>query len=178
MKLTSLSLRWTSRITFIACIVFLLTGIFSKSFAVPTDETPDALAAANAWLAQIDTGKYDESYASGCIAFHEKLTPDKWNLVLKAIRAPHGSVQSRKDTSRIPKPDGFEGLDGPCMIIEYYTIFKNSIASEQVVMKKENGKWKGAGYSLGPKSTSDPAPVTTITTETVPAASAPAPATK
>jgi len=153
-----------------ACIVFLLTSIFSKSFATPEDDNANALAAANAWLAQIDAGQYDESYATGCIAFHEKLSQDKWVLVLKTIRAPHGPIQSRKQTIEIPKPTGLEGLDGECMVLQYYTIFKDlTPASEQVVMKKEDGKWKGAGYSLGPKSTFDPAAALAPSTPPAPA---------
>ncbi len=156
-----------------ACAGFLLAAVAAKSQAEPTDSnSSEALAAAKAWLAQIDAGHYLDSYTAGCIAFHEKVPQDKWLTVLKTIRQPQGNLVSRKETGHTYKPDGFEGLDGQCMIVTYDTSFKNlAVAIEQVVVKKENGAWRGAGYIVGPKPSTDatpnapPAPTTEIQTQ-------------
>ena len=115
---------------------------------------------AQAWVAQIDAARYDDSYAAGCVAFHEKVSADKWNSVLKTLRLPLGAVVNRKESSHLDKPDGFEGLDGECMVIKYTTSFKNlPDAIEIIVVKKEDGKWKGAGYNVLPKQATEPNPV-------------------
>lgn len=145
------------RLTMALGASLLLAGSFSRSWAEPEATTlAEATAAARAWLAAIDAEKYQQSYDAGCIAFHEKVASDKWILVLRTIRMPEGTVVSRKESGHTYKPDGFEGLDGQCMIITYDTSFsKLPSAVEQVVVKRENGKWLGAGYIVGPKPSTD-----------------------
>jgi len=156
MKSFRCSLFRIIRITATACIVFFVAGAFLQSLAAPGESPVEAQAAARAWVAQIDAGQYEESYLAGCIAFHEKITKDKWVLGLKAVRAPHGAVVSRSETSHVLKPNGYQGLDGECMIIEYDTSFKNlPDGTEEVVMKHEDGIWKGAGYTVGSKTAPD-----------------------
>jgi len=135
---------------FAFCVAFLFAGSF-RSIAADGD-TAGAQAAAQSWLALIDNGKYEDSYAAGCIALHQKIAHDSWNLGLKAVRTPHGTLLSRKETSHTLKPNGFEGLDGQCLVLQYDTAFKNlPNGFEVVIMKYENGKWKGAGYTVGAK---------------------------
>jgi hypothetical protein len=148
------------RVTTSLCIGILLVASLSKSLAAPGDNSADALAMAQAWMAQIDAGLYDDSYTAGCVAFHEKVSADKWGSVLKTLRLPLGAVVNRKETSHVEKPDGFEGLDGECLVIKYETSFKNMAAAiEVVVVKREDGKWKGAGYNVLPKQATEPNPV-------------------
>jgi len=59
------------------------------------------------------------------------------------------------------------------MIITYDTSFKSlPTATETIVLKWEDGKWRGAGYSAGPKTSPnsapppEPEPTTEIHTET------------
>jgi hypothetical protein len=147
----------------IVCLGSLLIALTSKSLAAPADSSAAALAMARAWIAQIDAGQYDDSYSIGCIAFHERVSLDKWVSVLKTLRQPLGPVVNRKEISRTDKPDGFEGLDGECMVIKYDTSFKKLPATlEVVVIKREDGKWKGAGYNVIPKQAIESAPVPTV----------------
>jgi hypothetical protein len=113
----------------------------------------EALATAKNWVAEIDAGKYEESYAEGCTALHNKVTHDQWITVLKAIRPALGDVVSRKEDSHSYKPDGYEGLDGECMVIKYDTsLTKMPSLIEVVVLKREDGKWRGAGYNAQPQT--------------------------
>jgi hypothetical protein len=112
----------------------------------------EALAAAHGWLAQIDSGKYEESYDAGCLAFHNKVTQVQWTTVLKSLRPPLGTVVSRKVVKTEYKPDGLEGLQGECMVITYNTAFsKVPTDLEIVVLKREDGQWRGAGYNAQPQ---------------------------
>jgi hypothetical protein len=84
------------------------------------------------------------------------LSQDKWVLVLKTIRNAWGKVVNRNQISHIYKPNGYDGLEGECMVITYDTTFaKLDSAMEVVVLKWEDGKWLGAGYNAGPKPVAD-----------------------
>ena len=75
---------------------------------------------------------------------------DQWINVLKALRAPWGAVVDRQQLSHVYKPNGVPGLDGECMVITYTTNFKNyTNVTENVVLKWEDGQWRGAGYFAG-----------------------------
>jgi hypothetical protein len=122
----------------------------------PADENQamvnDAVAAAQSWLAQIDAGKYEESYDEGCLAFHNKVSELQWTTILKSLRPPLGTVVSRKVVKTEYKPDGLEGLQGECMVITYNTAFSRvPVDLEIVVLQREDGHWRGAGYNAQPQ---------------------------
>jgi hypothetical protein len=143
--------------------ILVLAGIFCFFFAAmpkvlasAEDQIDNALVTSKAWVAQIDAGQYDESYAFGCDAMHDKVAQDRWAQVLKALRVPWGRVVSRKQISHIYKPNGWEGSEGEFMVITYDTSFQRlSPATEVVVLKWEDGKWRGAGYNAGAKVSPD-----------------------
>jgi hypothetical protein len=120
-----------------------------------SDQTiQEARTAAQAWLAEIDTGKYEQSYLEGCTAFHNKVSKQQWITVLQATHPAIGNLVSRKESSIAYKPDGYEGMDGECMLIMYNSAFsKLGPTLEAVVLKREDGKWRGAGYNAQPQVT-------------------------
>ena len=163
MKSFRFSSGWTARLLTVMYITFLFAAASVKNFAASDDNAAEATAVAQAWMAQIDAGHYEEVYAAGCIAFHEKVSLDKWVSVLKTIRIPLGTVTSRKEITHLNKPDGFEGLDGQCIVFKYATSFsKLPEALEVVVVKREDGHWKGAGYNLMPKQAAESKAVPTV----------------
>ena len=137
-----------------ACLAVLLLSSLIRLHA-DSDPNPaavnSAVTSAQTWLSQIDTGKYDQSYADGCLAFHNKVTHEEWVTVLKALRPPLGSVVSRKLTGHVYHSDGFQGLEGECIVITYNTVFSKMPSDvETVVLKHEDGRWRGAGYNAQP----------------------------
>jgi len=151
-----------------AAALLLVAGRLN-AVASAEDQIDEAVAASKNWVTQIDTGRFEESYSFTCSEMHDKTPEDRWILVLKALRRPWGAVVTRKQLSHIYKPNGVPGLNGECMVITYDTSFKNlSPATEIVVLKWEDGKWRGAGYNAGPKQTDDagPPPLPANTTET------------
>ncbi len=130
----------------------------------------EALSSAKSWLAEIDAAQYEQSYAEGCTAFHNKVPHDQWVTVLKALRPPLGPLVSRKEASHTYKPDGYEGLDGECMVIIYNSVFTQIPSEiEVVVLKREDGKWRAAGYNAQPQVTAQddqPPPEASTTTTT------------
>src|ERR1700692_3358620 len=155
---------------FLAGIFCFLFAASPKALASAEDQIDDALVVSKAWVALIDAGQYDDSYASACGAMHDKVPQDRWAEVLKALRTPWGPVLSRRQISHIYKPNGYEGSEGEYMVITYDTSFQRfSSATEIVVLKWEGGKWRGAGYNAGPKSSPDDnaaPPPSSSTTET------------
>jgi len=128
-------------------MVFVLAlALATLSYA--DDPSASALSAARNWLVQIDAGQYEQSYDEGCTAFHNKTPENEWLTVLQAIRTPLGTPVNRQEVGHSYKPDGFEGLDGECMVITYNTTFsKGALETEVVVLKREAGTWRGAGYN-------------------------------
>jgi hypothetical protein len=156
----------------VACCLLLV--------AVPAFSAPDqdpfnsALSAAKAWLGLIDQGHYDESYDAGGAALHDQL-PDRktWSSSLKIMRSAWGDILDRKPTQHLYQPNGFSTLPGECMVIAFETdTKKQSTVTEMVIMRYEDGQWRGAGYTMGSKPGAQPdmapAAVSTTTQETVP----------
>jgi hypothetical protein len=157
----------------LAGIFCLLLTAMPKALASAEDQIDSALASAKTWVAQIDAGQYDDSYAFGSDAMHDKVAQTRWGQVLKALRTPWGPVVSRKQISHVYKPNGFEKSEGEFMVITYDTSFqKLGEATEIVVLKWEGGKWRGAGYNAQPKMPDDgsapPAPPGTTEIHTDP----------
>jgi hypothetical protein len=153
MKSTRLLLKTVVVLAGITGLFFALT---SGAYASAEDQVDNGLAVAKGWVAQIDQAKYDESYAFGCEAMHQKVPQDNWEQVLKALRTPWGDVTDRTQLSHVYKPNGFEGASGEFLVITYDTTFKQmNNVKEVVVLKWEDGKWRGAGYNAGRKESDD-----------------------
>jgi len=147
-KRNSLRARSSLLLTIAACVAGLFPARVSAS---AENQIEQAVTASRAWVAQIDAGKYDDSYNFTCGETRDRFPQDRWVAVLKAIRTQWGGVISRTQLSHIYKPNGVPGLDGECEVITYATNFKNlSNAQETVVLKWEDGQWRGAGYRAGP----------------------------
>ncbi|MCE0499059.1 MAG: DUF4019 domain-containing protein [Methylacidiphilales bacterium] len=152
MKVALIPSAWRKRLLVLAGISSLLFASGRPALATSGDSSDAALVAAKAWIAQIDAGDYVESYNAGCDAFHQQVTQQKWVMVLKAFRPSYGEIVSRREVSHSYKENGFNGMDGEYMIVTYDTTFSRLQGGyEKVVLKFEDGKWRGAYYEAGPK---------------------------
>lgn len=150
------SIRLPVFVTTLLLTFTLLLAARPNAVASAEEQSNEAVAASNNWVKQIDAGKYEDSYSFTCGSMRDITPQDRWIAVLKALRTPWGNVVTRRTLSHIYKPNGLKGLNGECMVITYDTNFKNlSQAQEEVVLKWEDGKWRGAGYTAGPKLPED-----------------------
>jgi hypothetical protein len=136
----------------VAALLLCASGMLR---ADPADDSraKEAVAAAQHWLTEIDANKVEESYGDGCAAFQNKVSKQQWITVMNALRPSIGNLTSRSEQSADYKPDGFEGLEGECVVIKYNSVFSViGPALEVVVMKRENGQWRGAGYNVQPQT--------------------------
>jgi hypothetical protein len=139
-----------------AALVGLLTLAGPAAFASGEQHVDDGLVASKNWIGQIDAGRYDDSYSAASGEMRDKVPQDRWSLVLKSIRDPWGAVVNRHQLSHVYKPNGFEGTEGEFLVITYDTSFqKLPEATELVVLRWEDGQWRGAGYNAGPKPSAD-----------------------
>ena len=91
----------------------------------------------------------------------------EWETALKIIRGAWGSVLSRKESQHLYQPNGIVGLNGECMAIAFDTnTEKQGGMVEMVIMRFEDGKWRGVGYTMGAKAAQTPegAPAAVSTT--------------
>jgi hypothetical protein len=150
----------------IACLFFAASP---QAIASAEDQIDPGLSVSKNWVSEIDDGRYEQSYDEGCDAMRLKVTEERWEQILKALRNPWGNVVDRTQTKHVYKPNGFEGTSGEFLVITYDTNFKKMPGvTEVVVLKWEDGKWHPAGYNAGPKPNDDGSetPSNTATTET------------
>lgn len=109
-----------------------------------------ATASAKAWVALIDSNRYDESWDHSAEAFKKTLTKEQWRATITPVREPLGSVTSRNVKSK-EFTKTLPGVpDGSYVVIKCETSFQNKqSAVETIVMTLEkDNKWRVAGYFI------------------------------
>ena len=138
----------------ILCSAFLLN---TTEAAAPTFKAkgkvvtadPEAVAAANRWLAKVDTGNYRDAWD----AFAPRIkrggtaTEDQWVGYEKSRRTPLGHAVSRA-LFRARFTNILAGApDGNYEFLDYRTSFeRKKQAFEVVTLTKESGHWEVSGY--------------------------------
>jgi hypothetical protein len=116
----------------------------------PADQSSTAAAersAAEAWIGLIDQQRWDESWTSASAIFHARLPQAGWAEAIKPIRQSLGAVVSRSlvSASRMVTMPG--APDGEYEVVRFVTRFAHKQnAVETVVLAREGGEWKVAGY--------------------------------
>lgn len=107
-------------------------------------------AAATAWLALTDAGKYAQSWDEAASRFKTAVGKADWEKALRAVRAPLGALRSRRVesatfTRRIPGAP-----EGEYVVIVYATQFANKPDSTETVtpMHDKDGAWRVSGYYI------------------------------
>lgn len=121
--------------------------------AAPTQAAPDTAPAkgvALGFLAQLDAGKFAESWTDGAALLRGAVPQDQWNGVVGSMRAPLGAVQSRKLLSSTFTRTLPGAPDGEYVMVQYQTEFANKAGAIETVtpMREADGSWKVAGYFL------------------------------
>ena len=123
------------------------------TLSAPAIASADALtldvATANAWLEQLDTKNWNESWEGTGKLFQSNLTQEQWVKTAQALREPLGAVLSRhilgvtKTTALPGAPDGEYG------VLTYSAAFTNKASAvETVVLARDGAQWKIVGYFI------------------------------
>jgi hypothetical protein len=113
-------------------------------------ENPKTAAAAQSWLAQIDSGNYAKSWKEASAYFRGALTEKAWTDALNGARKPLAKLVSRKLT-KAQNAQSLPGApDGNYVVMQFDTSFINKKDAVETVtfMQEKDGKWKAAGYYI------------------------------
>ena len=109
-----------------------------------------AMAAAEAWLALIDAGRYAESWVAAASLFTAAVTQPDWERMVKAGRGPLGRLTSRTLQSATFTRTLPGAPDGEYVVLRYATLFERKASAVEIVtpMRDPDGAWRVAGYYI------------------------------
>jgi len=108
-------------IRILAAVLFLVPA--AVLLAADAQAEKDAEAAARAWLAGVDAGKYGASWEAASSEFRKSMTKTQWEDALAKVRAPLAAVLSRKLTSATFTKTLPGAPEGAYVVIQYETDF-------------------------------------------------------
>jgi hypothetical protein len=109
-----------------------------------------ALSAAEAWLALIDAGKYEESWDAAAPLFQLNVPKEQWAFAALGARGPLGKLVERKRAGST-WADGLPAApDGAYVVAEFRSAFamKASAVERVTMMRTAGGEWRTAGYFI------------------------------
>jgi hypothetical protein len=132
-------------------LALTLTGQVRAQEDVSVQATRDAQAAAESWLAVVDSAHYAVSWSQAAAAFRAAVSQQTWDSTLGQVRTPLGAVQSRallgaQYTTTLPNAP-----PGEYVVLQFRTVFAGRAepAVETVVpMKERDGTWRVSGYFI------------------------------
>jgi hypothetical protein len=118
--------------------------------ACSKDAKKSAIESAEAWLAQVDAGKYGESWDQSAELFRSVLTKEQWVVSLNSVRKPLGAVEKREVLVATPMTNPPGAPPGEYLVIQFSTDFANKKGAIETVtpMREEGGDWRVSGYYI------------------------------
>ncbi len=137
------------RARFVGVILAILVSAAS-AVAEDKEAVGKAQAAAKGWLELTDSGKYGQSWDEAASLFRAAITRADWEKALKGVRAPLGSLVSRKVRSATFTRSVPGAPDGEYVVIQFDTQFQNKAAAVETVtpMREKDGSWRVSGYYI------------------------------
>jgi hypothetical protein len=128
-------------------LVCLLALVMSPRDGLAQDTTA-AETAATAWLAQVDAGKYADSWTSAATAFKQAVTQEKWQDAVKRVRDQVGALKSRTKASAAPMTNPPGAPAGEYVIFQYSATFEQRATATETVtaVRDADGSWRIVGY--------------------------------
>jgi Protein of unknown function (DUF4019) len=136
-------------IRILTALLFVLSSV--DVHAADAKAEKDAEAAARAWLAGVDNGKYGASWESASSTFRKALTKTQWEDALAKVRAPLAAVLSRTFQSATYTKTLPGAPEGEYVVIQYETDFsghQGKMTETVTPMKEKDGSWKVSGYYI------------------------------
>jgi hypothetical protein len=112
----------------------------------------DARAAAERWLALVDSGRYAASWDSAAVAFRRAVTQPQWVDGVQRARAPLDPLGARRFATGHFARDLPNAPPGEYVVLTYQTAAaRGATVIETVVpMKDPDGRWRVSGYFVRP----------------------------
>jgi predicted Ser/Thr protein kinase/type II secretory pathway pseudopilin PulG len=123
----------------------------APALSAPSPEAEKAAtAAAQAWLALIDDGRYSESWNEAEPYFQRAVTEPNWEISMNTYRRPLGNLLSRQVKSAQFMTEMPGAPDGQYVVMQFDSSFTNKKSTVETVTFKlaDDGKWKASGYFI------------------------------
>jgi hypothetical protein len=135
--------------------IAILVALLLLSRSAPAAEKHDAaqkqaLAAANAWLALVDAGKYGESWDESAEYLKNAVGKKEFGKSLVAARKPLGKLTSRTVQAAEYRTSLPGAPDGQYVVIQFKTSFENKRSAVETVtpMFDKDQRWRVSGYYI------------------------------
>jgi len=114
------------------------------------NDTSQAEAAADQWLALIDSGKYGDSWDQAATVFKAALPREQWVSAMQSMRTQLGKTNARSRTTSNYTTTLPGAPAGEYVVIQFQSDFakKNGALETVTPMKDDNGAWKISGYFI------------------------------
>jgi hypothetical protein len=134
----------------LALVLFCVVALVATRAVANEAAVKRATAAAQAWLALIDAGKYGVSYDAAAALFKNALTKQKWEQALTAVRKPLGAMTSRKVKTATYATSLPGAPAGEYVVIQLDTSFAKKRGAVETVtpMREKDGTWRVSGYFI------------------------------
>ncbi len=134
-------------------LVMMGIGIISIVGCSPSSNSEAenaALKSAKAWLALVDSEKYEESWDEAAEYFKGAVPKEQWQQSMQSVRKPIGKNISRKLQSKLYLTSLPGGPDGEYVVIKFDSSFENKKNALETVtpMLDKDGKWRISGYFM------------------------------
>ena len=109
-----------------------------------------ALKSATAWLALVDSEKYEESWEEAAEYFKGAVPKEQWQQSMQSVRKPIGKNISRQLQSKLYLTSLPGAPDGKYVVIKFDSSFENKRNALETVtpMLDKDGKWRISGYFM------------------------------
>jgi predicted transcriptional regulator len=139
-----------ARFALAGAALFALVGILPAAPS-ESDAVSAAQAAAKGWLAEIDAGRYGDSWEHASTLMRKAVSKSDWEKAASSVRGPVGALKSRTVQSATFTKSLPGAPDGEYVVIVYDTKFEKTNAVETVTpMREKDGSWKVSGYYVKP----------------------------
>ena len=134
-------------------LVMMGIGIISIVGCSPSSNSEAenaALKSAKAWLALVDSEKYEESWEEAAEFFKGVVPKKQWQQSMQSVRKPIGKNISRKLQSKLYLTSLPGAPDGEYVVIKFDSSFENKKNALETVtpMLEKDGKWRISGYFM------------------------------
>jgi hypothetical protein len=108
----------------------------------------DAIAAAEFWLAIVDSAGWPASYTEASQLFKSAVAPDVWIRQIRAARTPFGPFIARSLSGSHYATSLPGAPDGEYVVLTYQAEFANKKAAVETItpMRDTDGNWRVSGY--------------------------------
>jgi predicted SnoaL-like aldol condensation-catalyzing enzyme len=130
--------------------ILLLLPLPTLAAEKHSEAEKQAVAVAESWLAQVDDGKYAESWDAAAEYLKNVASKEDFVKSLNAARKPLGKLNSREVKSKEYRTSLPGAPDGEYVVIQFKTSFENKKAAIETVtpMLDKDKKWRVSGYYI------------------------------